>query len=172
MQQNVLIFFFFCFFGATAKTVLKKFAKSWMKGMAWFERWETRLFLKFILWGTSNMRSDQFCKKKRQIFDIFLFSQRFHICSQAFDMIWFHPSTLTQQHKSLVKIGKSAKGKNLTLVASLIQLWRNCPVKEYFLCAMWHPAWPCCWLGFPVLHSNQPFHFKLFAWWKICCALL
>ena len=29
---------------------------------------------------------------------------------------------------------------------------------------MWHPAWPCCWLGFPVLHSNQPFHFKLFAW--------
>ena len=78
--------------------------------------------------------------EKRQIFDIFLFSTRFHICSQAFDMIWFHPSTLTQQHKSLVKIRKSAKrNQNLTLVASLNQLWRNRPVKEsvwFFMCYM------------------------------------
>ena len=127
--------------GMAAKTISKTFAKSWMKGMAWFERWETQPFLKFILCGISNMRSDRFCKgKKRQIFDIFLFSTRFHICSQAFDMIWFHPSTLTQQHKSLVKIRKSAKRKqNLTLVASLNQLWRNRPVKEsvwFFMCYM------------------------------------
>ena len=106
MQQNVLIFFFFCFFGVTAKTVLKKFAKSWMKGMAWFERWETQLFLKFILWATSNMRSDRFCKEKKANFWHFSFLQEisYLLTSLWHDLISpFNFDTATQ------KLGKDKK---------------------------------------------------------------
>ena len=176
--QNICnkMFLFFGFLWHDCKNCFKNFCQIlneghgmvWKTGNAAFSQIHTVRYIQYevrpILQG-----------EKRQIFDIFLFSTRFHICSQAFDMIWFHPSTLTQQHKSLVKIRKSAKrNQNLTLVASLNQLWRNRPVKEsvWFLCAMWHPTRPCCWLGFPTLHSNQPFHFKLFAWEKNLLSLM
>ena len=141
--QNICnkMFLFFGFLWHDCKNCFKNFCQIlneghgmiWKMGNAAFSQIHTVRYIQYevrpILQG-----------EKRQIFDIFLFSTRFHICSQAFDMIWFHPSTLTQQHKSLVKIRKSAKrNQNLTLVASLNQLWRNRPVKEsvwFFMCYM------------------------------------
>ena len=74
--------------GMAAKTISKTFAKSWMKGMAWFERWETQPFLKFILCGISNMRSDRFCKGKKGKYLTFFFSPRDFIFAHK-PLTWF-----------------------------------------------------------------------------------
>ena len=92
--------------GMAAKTISKTFAKSWMKGMAWFERWETQPSLKFILCGISNMRSDRFCKGKKGKYLTFSF---LHEISYLLTSLWhdlispFNFDTATQ------KLGKDKK---------------------------------------------------------------
>ena len=56
---------------------------------------QTKDISKFII----SRMEDHWCTSLFGRYDI-SFSWRFHICTQPFDFIWFHPSTLTREYKA------------------------------------------------------------------------
>ena len=145
-----------------------------MKGMAWFERWETQLFLKFILWATSNMRSDRFCKgKKANIWHFsFLHEISYLLTSLWHDLISpFNFDTATQK---LGKDRKKCKREKSDFGSIFNPTLKKLPCERiflFFICYM-TSCLTLLLVGIPRLHSNQPFHFKLFAWEKNLLSLM